>query len=96
MHPSLAIHPGDWLRSAIVDPRGISINHLAACFHVTRQTLSSLFNGHSPHSAEMAIRFEKAFGVNADTLMRTQVAHDLPKARALIEDIIVDESLSAA
>ena len=96
MHPSLAIHPGDWLKSEIVDPRGVSINHLAACFRVTRQTLSSLFNGHSALSAEMAIRFEKAFGVKADTLMRMQTSHDLAKARARSEDIIVDEILSAA
>ncbi len=27
--------------------------------------------------AEMAIRFEKAFGVQADTMMRMQAAHDL-------------------
>ena len=60
MHPSLAVHPGDWLKSEIVDPHGVSINRLAACFHVTRQTLSNLFNGHTALSADMAIRFEKA------------------------------------
>ena len=62
MQPSLAVHPGDWLKSEIVDPHGVSINRLAACFHVTRQTLSNLFNGHTALSADMAIRFEKAFG----------------------------------
>jgi addiction module HigA family antidote len=72
MHPSLAVHPGDWLKSEVVDPHGVSINRLAACFHVTRQTLSNLFNGHTALSADMAIRFEKAFGVKADTLMRMQ------------------------
>jgi addiction module HigA family antidote len=96
MHPSLAVHPGDWLKSEIVDPSGVSINRLAACFHVTRQTLSSLFNGHTALSAEMAIRFEKAFGVKADTLMRMQIAYDLAKARAHAEDIVVDEVLAAA
>lgn len=25
MHPSLAVHPGDWLKSEIVDPHGVSI-----------------------------------------------------------------------
>jgi plasmid maintenance system antidote protein VapI len=29
----------------------------------------------------MAIRFEKAFGVRADTLLRMQAAHDLARAR---------------
>ena len=29
----------------------------------------------------MAIRFEKAFGLRAETLMRMQAAHDLAQAR---------------
>jgi plasmid maintenance system antidote protein VapI len=29
----------------------------------------------------MAVRFEKAFGVKADTLIRMQAAHDLAEAR---------------
>ena len=77
MHPSLAVHPGDWLKSEVVDPHGVSINRLAACFHVTRQTLSNLFNGHTALSADMAIRFEKAFGIKADTLMRMQTTFDM-------------------
>jgi addiction module HigA family antidote len=96
MHPSLAVHPGDWLKSEIVDPHGVSINRLAASFHVTRQTLSNLFNGHTALSAEMAIRFEKAFGVKADTLMRMQTAYDLAKARAHAEHIVIDPILVAA
>ena len=95
LHPSLAVHPGDWLKSEIVDPRGVSINRLAASFHVTRQTLSNLFNGHTSLSADMAIRFEKAFGVKADTLMRMQIAFDLAQARARAVEIVVDEVLVA-
>ena len=30
----------------------------------------------------MALRFEKAFGLSADTLMRMQAAHDLAQVRA--------------
>ena len=90
LHPSLAVHPGDWLKSEIVEPHGVSINRLAAAFHVTRQTLSNLFNGHTALSADMAIRFEKAFGVRADTLMRMQTAYALAQARARADDIVVD------
>ena len=82
MHASLALHPGDWLKSEVVDPHGVSINRLAASFHVTRQTLSNLFNGHTSLSADMAIRFEQAFGIKADALMRMQIAFDLAQARA--------------
>lgn len=96
LHPSLAVHPGDWLKSEVVEPHGISINRLAASFHVSRQALSNLFNGRAALSADMAIRFEKAFGIKADTLMRMQTAYDMAQARAYADDIIVDEVLAAA
>ena len=96
MHPSLAVHPGDWLKSEVVDPHGVSINRLAACFHVTRQTLSNLLNGHTGLSADMAIRFEKAFGIKADTLMRMQTSFDMAQARAHADDIVVDQVVVAA
>ena len=82
MHPSLAVHPGDWLKSEVLEPHGISINRLATSFHVSRQALGNLFNARAALSAEMAIRFEKAFGIKADTLMRMQTAYDMAKARA--------------
>ena len=96
MHPSLAVHPGDWLKSEVVDPHGVSINRLAVCFHVTRRTLSNLLNGHTGLSADMAIRFEKAFGIKADTLMRMQTTFDMAQARARADDILVDKVLKAS
>jgi len=43
-------------------------------------------NGHTALSADMAIRFEKAFGIRADTLMRMQVNYDIAQARARADD----------
>jgi len=57
---------------------------------VTRQALSNLLNGHADLSAEMALRFEKAFGVNADTLMRMQLNHHMAEARSHADDIRVE------
>ena len=37
----------------------------------------------------MAIRFEKAFGLKADTLCRMQVAHELAQARVHEDEIDV-------
>lgn len=37
----------------------------------------------------MAIRFEKAFGVRADALLRMQATHDLAQAGAHEQDIRV-------
>jgi len=44
----------------------------------------------------MAIRFEKAFGVKADTLLRMQAAFDLAQARAHEHDIKVRKLATAA
>jgi plasmid maintenance system antidote protein VapI len=40
-------------------------------------------------STEMAIRFEKAFGIKAETLMRMQASHQLAQARAREDKITV-------
>lgn len=81
MHPSLAVHAGDWLKTEIVEPAGVNVTALATHFGVSRQALSTLLNGNASLSADMAIRFEKAFGVKADTLLRMQTTYDLARAR---------------
>jgi len=87
LHSSFAVHPGPWLRTEIVEPHGLSVTALAQALGVTRQAMSQLLNGRGGVSADMAIRFEKAFGLSADTLLRMQAAHDLAGARAHEADI---------
>ena len=82
MHASLTVHVGDWLKSEIVEPAGVSVTALAEHFGVSRQALSNLLNGSASLSADMAIRFENAFGVKADTLLRMQTSYELAQARA--------------
>lgn len=95
LHPSFAVHPGLWLRTEIVEPSRISTVDLAARLGVTRQAMSNLLNGKSGLSAEMAIRFEKAFGVRADTMLRMQAAHDLALARAHENELKVERIVAA-
>ena len=90
LHPSFAVHPGAWLRTEIVEPHGLSVTVVAEKLRVTRQAMSNLLNGKAGLSAEMAIRFEKGFGVRADTMIRMQAAHDLAQARAHEKDIKVE------
>lgn len=90
LHDSFSVHPGAWLRIEIVEPAGLSVTALAGRLHVTRQAASNLLNGNAGVSAEMAIRFEKAFGIRAETLMRMQAAHELAQARAREEEITVE------
>lgn len=96
MHPALTVHVGDFLRAEIVAPAGMSVKALADHFGVSRQTLSALLNGSAGLSPDMAIRFEKAFGIKADTLLRMQVAYELAQARQHEKDIAVASITRAA
>ena len=96
MHHSISVHAGAWLKSEIVAPHGVNVKDLAAHFGVSRQALSTLLNGGASLTADMAIRFEKAFGVNADTLMRMQTAYDLAQARTHEAEIKVGRLQIAA
>jgi antitoxin HigA-1 len=89
LHHSIAVHPGKWLRREIVEPACLSVTDAAGRLHVTRQAMSKLLNGNAGLSAEMAIRFEKAFGLGAETLMRMQ-AHELAEARTHEDEVEVE------
>jgi addiction module HigA family antidote len=93
--PFFAVHPGVWLREEIVEPHNLAVTDLARHLGVSRQSMSSLLNGRVGLTADMAIRFEKAFGLNADTLCRMQTAHELARAR-LNQDAIMVEPLGKA
>ena len=91
LHKSFAVHPGEWLRAEVVEPAGLSVTEAAERLHVTRQAMSNLLNGNAGLSAEMAIRFEKAFGLSAATMLRMQSAHELAEARGREDEIKVEK-----
>jgi addiction module HigA family antidote len=74
-------HPGDFIRTEIVEPAGLTVTAAAAALKVSRPALSSLLNGKSSLSGEMALRIEKAFGVRMETLMRMQSSFDIAETR---------------
>ena len=74
-------HPGDFIRSEIIAPAGLSVTAAALALRVSRPALSSLLNGKADLSGDMALRIEKAFGVRMDTLMRMQAAYDIAQTR---------------
>ncbi len=69
-------HPGDFIRTEILDELGLSIARAAEILDVRRATLSDLVNSKASLSPEMALRIEKAFGVSMDTLLRMQAWYD--------------------
>jgi antitoxin HigA-1 len=74
-------HPGDFIRSEIIQPAGLTVTAAAEVLQVSRPALSGLLNSRADLSGDMALRIEKAFGVRMDTLMRMQAAYDIAQTR---------------
>ena len=82
-------HPGDLIRTEVIDPVGLSVTAAAEALGVRRATLSDLLNGKAALTPEMALRIEKAFGPRMDHLLRMQLAYDVAQARSHEADIKV-------
>lgn len=82
-------HPGDFIRTEIIEAVGLTVTAAAEALRVSRPALSSLLNGKADLSGEMALRIEKAFGVRMDTLMRMQSSYDIARTRGREKQIKV-------
>jgi antitoxin HigA-1 len=89
-------HLGDFIRTEIVEPSGLTVTAAAQALQVSRPALSSLLNGKADLSGEMALRIEKAFGVKMDTLMRMQASYNIAQTRKLESKIRVRRVKPAA
>ncbi len=83
-------HPGEFVRVEVIEEFGLSVTQAAGILGVRRATLSDLLNGNAALSPEMALRFEKAFGVSMDMLLRMQAWHDASRMRARADEIAVE------
>jgi len=83
-------HPGAFIRDEILDELGLSVNLAAAILDVRRATLSDLVNGNAALSPEMALRVEKAFGVDMEMLLRMQAWADAVAMRSRSAEIHVE------
>jgi antitoxin HigA-1 len=70
-------HPGEILRELCLDPLGLTVTEAAGALGVSRKTLSSILNGHSGISAEMALRLSIAFNTTAESWLLQQLQYDL-------------------
>jgi addiction module HigA family antidote len=70
-------HPGEILRTLCLEPLGLSVTDAAKALGVSRKTLSSVLNGRSGISPEMAVRLSIAFDTTAESWLNQQVQYDL-------------------
>ncbi len=88
-------HPGEFIRIWVIDELGISIAEAARALGVTRVALSRVLNGYAALSSEMALRIEKAFGTDMDTLVRMQASFDTANTRKRASKIRVERYRAA-
>ena len=75
-------HPGDFIRTEIIEELGLNVTRSTEILGIQRATLSDLLNGNAALSPEMALRIEEAFGVGMDMLLRMQAWYDASQIRA--------------
>jgi len=82
-------HPGSFVRDEVLDPLGLSVAKAADVLGVRRATLSDFLNSKAALSPEMALRIEKAFGVDMEMLLRMQAWYDTVQMRDRADDLAV-------
>ena len=70
-------HPGEILKTLCLEPLSLTVTQAAAALCVSRKTLSSILNGRSGISPEMAVRLSTAFGTTAESWLNQQTQYDL-------------------
>lgn len=88
-------HPGDLIKTEILEALGLSVSKAAEVLKVRRATLSDLLRGKAALTPEMALRIEKAFGPAMDHLLRMQLAYDIAQTRKHANEITVERYVPA-
>jgi antitoxin HigA-1 len=84
-------HPGDYIWSEIIQPRGLTVTVAAELLGVSYVTLSALLNRRSDLSPLMALRIEKVFGEEMETLLYMQAVWDAAKMRQSSKDLTLQK-----
>ena len=88
-------HPGELIRTEIIEALGLNVSKAAEVLKVRRATLSDLLHGKAALTPEMALRIEKAFGPDMDHLLRMQLAYEVAKMRRQARGIAIKRYVPA-
>lgn len=87
-------HPGEIIRELCLEPLGLTVTRAAEALGVSRETLSSVLNGRTGISPEMAIRLSIAFNTSAESWLNQQVQYDLWLARQSQQEFKVERLIA--
>ncbi len=74
-------HPGEIIFHDCIEALDLTVAEAAQHLQVKERALAAICECNAPVTADMAIRFEMAFGSTADFWLRLQNAYDLAQAR---------------
>ncbi len=89
-------HPGEIVREDCLKALSLSVTEAAKGLGVTRKTLSSILNGRSGITAEMALRLSQAFGSTPEHWLQMQLAYDLWQAKRRAKKLHVKQFFAPA
>jgi addiction module HigA family antidote len=87
------VHPGRIVRGTI-DDLGLTVTDAAHMLNVSRPALSSLLNGRSGLSSEVAVRLSKTVGSTPGFWMRLHMNYDLAQIEQRADSIVVNPILA--
>ncbi len=79
------IHPGQLIKSELVEANELTISEIAEMLRVSRQAVSNIINEKADISTEMALRLATVFGGTANIWLQLQSKYDLNMAAKKIK-----------
>lgn len=83
-------HPGEIIEDAVLPSFGLNVTEAAKVLHITRANLTRVLKGKAALTPELALKLEKAFGVDAKLMVSVQAQYDLAQSRLRQEEITRD------
>lgn len=93
MLPGDIFHPGETLKDELV-ARNLTQKSLATMMGIKPNVLSELIHGKRNFTAELAVKTEKALGIDAEFWMRMQIRYEINLIRKLAKDNIQSSKLN--
>ena len=81
-------HPGEILRTELMEPLGLSQNELARQLHVDPRRVNEIVNERRAITADSALRLSALFGNSPDFWLGLQVQYELDVAEDKMQEVL--------
>ena len=88
-------HPGLIIKALCLEPLGLTVTDAEKALGISRKTLSSIINGKSNISPEMAVRLSIVFSTSSESWLNQQTQYDLWHAEQKRKELNVTKLAAA-